>query len=462
MAHDILIVDDEEDIRILTAGILEDEGYQTRTSADSVSALSTIEVRRPTLVLLDIWLQGSDLDGLGILKEIKKDHPNLPVLMMSGHGTVETAVKAIKLGAYDFIEKPFKSDRLINLVKRSIEAASLRRENEELKLRVDSKADLIGTSNAVSQVRQIIEKVAPANSRILISGPSGSGKEVVANMLHSMSRRSNGPFVVLNCATMAPDRMEVELFGTETPSDGQSTPSKVGTFEQAHNGTLFLDEVGDMPLETQGKIVRVLQEQVFTRVGGTTKVEVDVRVVASSSHDLAEEIKTGRFREDLYYRLRVVPIEIPSLKDRREDIPLLTTYFMTKASESTGQNFREIGKDAIAALQSYDWSGGNVRELRNVIERMLIMASDESELPIGTECLPEEIVSGGSTSSDSSFGAEIIGLPLREARKKFERDYLLAQVTRFGGNISRTASFIGMERSALHRKLKSLEIKGSE
>ncbi|MGY9003255.1 MAG: sigma-54-dependent transcriptional regulator, partial [Rhodospirillales bacterium] len=253
-----MIVDDEEDIRILTAGILEDEGYQTRTSTDSVSALSTIEVRRPTLVLLDIWLQGSDLDGLGILKEIKKDHPNLPVLMMSGHGTVETAVKAIKLGAYDFIEKPFKSDRLINLVKRSIEAASLRRENEELKLRVDSKADLIGTSNAVSQVRQIIEKVAPANSRILISGPSGSGKEVVANMLHSMSRRSNGPFVVLNCATMAPDRMEVELFGTETPSDGQSTPSKVGTFEQAHNGTLFLDEVGDMPLETQGKIVRVL------------------------------------------------------------------------------------------------------------------------------------------------------------------------------------------------------------
>jgi two-component system, NtrC family, nitrogen regulation response regulator NtrX len=462
MAHDILIVDDEEDIRVLTAGILEDEGHQVRTAADSASALASIEVRRPNLVLLDIWLQGSDLDGLGILKEIKKDHINLPVLMMSGHGTVETAVKAIKFGAYDFIEKPFKSDRLINLVTRSIEAAQLRRENEELKLRVGSHSELIGTSNAVNHVRQIIEKVAPANSRVLISGPSGSGKEVAAQMLHNLSRRADGPFVVVNCATMEPDRMEEELFGTETPTDGSDTPRKVGTFEQAHNGTLFLDEVGDMPLETQGKIVRVLQEQIFTRVGGTTKVEVDVRVVASSTYDLADEIKEGRFREDLYYRLCVVPIEIPSLRDRREDIPLLAVHFMTKTGETTGQAVRQIGDDAIAALQSYDWSGGNVRELRNVIERMLIMAPEESETPIGTDSLPDEIMSGGSSERESSYGAEVIGLPLREARKIFERDYLLAQVTRFGGNISRTANFIGMERSALHRKLKSLEIKSEE
>lgn len=462
MAHDILIVDDEEDIRILTAGILEDEGHQTRTAADSASALSAIEVRRPNLVLLDIWLQGSNLDGLGILKEIKKDHPNVPVLMMSGHGTVETAVKAIKLGAYDFIEKPFKSDRLINLVTRSVEAAQLRRENEELKLRVGSRAELIGTSNAVNQVRQVIEKVAPANSRVLISGPSGSGKEVAAQMLHSLSRRAEGPFVVVNCATMDPDRMEVELFGTETPTDGSDVQRKVGTFEQAHNGTLFLDEVGDMPLETQGKIVRVLQEQIFTRVGGTTRVEVDVRVVASSTYDLTEEIKAGRFREDLYYRLCVVPIEIPSLRDRREDIPLLASHFMTKAGETTGQSTRKIGEDAIAALQSYDWSGGNVRELRNVIERMLIMAPGETDIAIGSEILPDEITSGGAAVRDTNYGAEVIGLPLREARKIFERDYLLAQVTRFGGNISRTATFIGMERSALHRKLKSLEVKNDE
>jgi len=462
MAHDILIVDDEADIRVLTAGILEDEGYQVRTAADSTSALSAIEVRRPSLVLLDIWLQGSDLDGLGILKEIKKDHANLPVLMMSGHGTVETAVRAIKFGAYDFIEKPFKTDRLINLVTRSIEAAQLRRENEELKLRAGSQSELIGTSNAVNTVRQIIKKVAPANSRVLISGPSGSGKEVAAQMLHKLSRRADGPFVVVNCATMEPDRMEEELFGTETPTDGSDTQRKVGTFEQAHNGTLFLDEVGDMPLETQGKIVRVLQEQIFTRVGGTTRVEVDVRVVASSTYDLVVEIKEGRFREDLYYRLVGVPIEIPSLKDRREDIPLLAAHFMTKTGETTGQAPRQIGEDGIAALQSYDWSGGNVRELRNVIERMLIMASEEHETAIGTESLPDEITSSGSVERDSNYGAEVISLPLREARKIFERDYLLAQVTRFGGNISRTANFIGMERSALHRKLKSLEIKGEE
>ena len=457
MATDILIVDDERDIRTLTGEILEDEGYDIRGAANSQQALAAVEKRQPGLVLLDIWLQGSELDGLGILEAIKANHPDVPVLMMSGHGTVETAVKAIQDGAYDFIEKPFTADRLILLIARAIEASKLRRENAELRLRAGAPLDLIGTSNPMKDVRQAIDRAAPTNSRIIISGPPGSGKEVIARMLHTMSRRTDGPFQAINCAAMHPDRMETELFGTEGNDD---TPRKVGMFERAHMGTLLLDEIGDMPLETQGKIVRVLQEQIFERVGGASRVEVDVRVIASTTKDLTAEINDGNFREDLFYRLNVVPIHVPALIDRRDDIPHLAAYFMQGAATTSGQMPRTFAEDAIVALQTYGWPG-NVRELRNVVERLLIMAPGDSSQPITSAMLPPEIV-GGAPSVDVERNAEIMSLPLRDAREMFEREYLLAQVERFGGNISHTAQFVGMERSALHRKLKSLGVRGQD
>jgi two-component system nitrogen regulation response regulator NtrX len=459
MAHDILIVDDEADIRMLIAGILEDEGMKTREAADADQALAAIGARRPSLVILDIWLQGSRLDGLEILREFKRDHPNLPVVMISGHGNIETAVAAIKQGAYDFIEKPFKADRLLLVVERAIEAGRRRRENEELRLRVGGAPELIGRSPSVTQLRHSLDKVAPTGSRVLITGPAGAGKEVVARMIHGRSRRANGPFVALNCATMRPDRMEVELFGTEHGTDGQ--PRKIGTFEQAHGGTLLLDEVADMPMETQGKIVRVLQEQSFERVGGSARVEVDVRVIASSNRDIPSEIEAGRFRQDLFYRLAVVPIRVPSLTERREDIPLLARHFMIRSSESAGIPGREFGEDALAALQAYDWPG-NVRQLRNVVDWLLIMCGGDPKDPIRADMLPPEIGAITPTVLKWDKGGEIMGLPLREAREVFEREYLLAQVTRFGGNISRTAAFVGMERSALHRKLKSLGVHGTD
>ncbi|MEK7820976.1 MAG: sigma-54 dependent transcriptional regulator [Pseudomonadota bacterium] len=462
MAHDILIVDDEADIRGLVKGILEDEGFQVREAATSAAALQGVETRRPSLVLLDIWLQGSELDGLGILKEIKRDHPAVPVLMMSGHGTIEVAVSAIKIGAYDFIEKPFKSDRLLLLIERAIEAARLKRENEELRLRAGNDVDLIGDSSALRDVIHGIERVAPANSRVLITGPAGAGKEVAARMIHVRSRRSSGPFVVLNCATLGPERFEEELFGVEGEgAGGGESRRRPGILERAHTGTLLLDEVADMPPETQGKIVRVLQEQVFHRVGGRKPVQVDVRVFATSTRDLADEVKAARLREDLFYRLNVVPVVMPSLASRRADIPVLARHFMARAAAAIGQPPREFTEDALASLQSYEWPG-NVRELRNIVERLLIMAPGDSAQPIRAENLPPEIGASATVAKGWERGAEIMGMPLREAREIFEREYLLAQVTRFGGNISRTAAFIGMERSALHRKLKMLGINTDE
>lgn len=454
MAYDILIVDDEADIRMLTAGILEDEGYAPREAGSDTQALEAVRTRRPSLVLLDIWLQGSRLDGLGILKALKKDHPDLPVVMMSGHGTIETAVKALHDGAYDFIEKPFKTDRLLMSVERALETAVLKRENQELRSRGAVESELVGTSARLNQLRQAVEKVAPSNSRVLIYGPAGSGKEVAARHLHQQSRRAKGPFVVLNCATMEADKVESELFGVEAHN---STPGKVGFFEQAHNGTLLLDEVSDMPAETQGKIVRVLQEQRFERVGGNTPVEVDVRVVATTSKDLNEEMAQGRFREDLFYRLNVVPIDLPALSECREDIPLLTDYFMTKTAQALGHAPRQFSGEAMASMQAYDWPG-NVRELRNVVERVLIMAPGEADHPIRTDMLPREVTSNGSETLKWDPTSEIMGLPLRDAREIFEREYLNTQISRFGGNISKTANFVGMERSALHRKLKSLSL----
>jgi two-component system nitrogen regulation response regulator NtrX len=459
MAHDILIVDDEADIRMLIAGVLRDEGYATREGANSDETIAALQARQPSLVILDIWLQGSELDGIAILKKLRAEMPSVPVLMISGHGTIETAVEAIKMGAYDFIEKPFKADRLLLMVARAIEAAQLRRDNEELLLRAGGDIDLVGASSAINQLRQQIDRVAPTGSRVLITGAPGSGKEVVGRLLHLRSRRSKGPFVAVNCATMRPEWLEVELFGSESGSDG--APRKIGTFERAHGGTLFLDEVADMPVETQGKIVRVLQEQTFERVGGSSRVEVDVRVVASSNRELAGEIAAGRFREDLFYRLSVVPIRVPALRERREDIPLLARHFMARASDAARLQPRDFGEDAMAALQAYSWPG-NVRQLRNVIDWLLIMAPGDTREPVRADMLPNEITSIAPTVVKWDKGSEIMTLPLRDAREVFEREYLLAQVTRFGGNISRTAAFVGMERSALHRKLKSLGVFGND
>jgi two-component system nitrogen regulation response regulator NtrX len=459
MAHDILIVDDEADIRMLISGVLRDEGYATREAADSAEAFSAIQARQPTLVILDIWLQGSELDGIEILRRLQDEMASVPIVVISGHGTIETAVEAIKIGAYDFIEKPFKSDRLLLVVARAIEATQLRRENAELKLRAGGELDLVGASSAVNQLRQQIERVAPTGSRVLITGAPGSGKEVVGRLLHARSRRAEGPFVAVNCATMRPDRLEIELFGSEPSGDG--TPRKIGTFERAHGGTLFLDEVADMPLETQGKIVRALQEQTFERVGGSRRVEVDVRVVAASNRELAAEIAAGRFREDLFYRLNVVPIRVPPLRERREDIPLLARHFMQRGAEAVGIAAREFGEDALAALQAYTWPG-NVRQLRNVVDWLLIMAPGDNGDAVRADMLPNEITAIAPSVVKWDKGSEIMTLPLRDAREVFEREYLLAQVTRFGGNISRTAAFVGMERSALHRKLKSLGVFGND
>jgi two-component system nitrogen regulation response regulator NtrX len=461
MSRDILIVDDEADIRDLVAGLLEDEGYETRTAGDSDTALAQIEQRRPNLVILDIWLQGSRLDGLELLDFIRRDHPEVPVVIISGHGNVETAVSAIKRGAYNFIEKPFKTDHLLHLVQAATEAARLRRENDELRARYLPADEVVGISPAINSVRQIVERVAPANSRVLIAGPTGSGKEVIARQIHKLSSRANGPFVVVNAANIAPERMEVELFGIERKQVGQVQSRKIGLFEQAHGGTLFLDEVGDMPMETQNKILRVLVEQMFERVDGSRKVQVDVRVMSSTTKDLRQLIETSRFREDLYHRLNVVPIQVPPLSARRDDIPLLIDYFMERLTTSGGMARREISADVIAALQAYEWPG-NVRQLRNVVERMLIMAAEDVLEQIGADMLPAEINASGSALLRAGQGEAIMSVPLREAREAFEKEYLQAQITRFGGNISRTASFVGMERSALHRKLKSLGLQTGE
>jgi len=457
MALDLLVVDDEQDIRRLIAEILRDEGYGCREIGSGEGALEAIEVSVPDLIILDIWLQGSAFDGLEVLEKVLAAHPNLPVIMISGHADIETAVNAIKVGAYDFIEKPFKADRLLILVRRALDAAQLRREVATLRQRVSVDSELIGKSPAIVRLRAAIDRVAPTESRVLISGPAGVGKEVVARMLHDLSRRSAGPLIVLNCATMAPDRMEIELFGREGEEDGMR--SVAGTLEQADGGTLLLDEVADMPLETQGKIVRVLQEQRFLRVGGSKPVEVDVRVIASTNRDLNSRMTEGLFREDLFYRLSVVPLEIPALKSRPDDIPALLDYFMNTVSRNAGIPARPIAEDAMMALQSYGWPG-NVRQLRNVVDWMLIMASGAPGEAITAEDLPPEIGAAGPVAMSWEEGSEIMGLSLRDARERFERQYLKAQISRFGGNISKTASFVGMERSALHRKLKSLGIHG--
>lgn len=451
MALDILIVDDEADIRELVAGVLEDEGYETRTAGDSDSALAAISERLPSLVVLDIWLQGSRLDGIELLEDLKQRHPGLPVVMISGHGNIETAVAAIKRGAYDFIEKPFQADQLLLVVQRATENERLRRENEELRFRAGIETELTGSSTVLNNVRATLKRVAATGSRVLIDGPPGSGKEVAARLLHQWSSRASGPFVVVAAARLHPDRFEEELFGSEADSE----PIRVGLFEQAHGGTLFLDEVGDMPLPTQAKILRVLTEQMFQRVGGVRSVRVDVRVVSATARDLATEIANGRFREDLFYRLSVVPVRLPSLQERREDIAELAEHFLAKLAAERRIATPRVSDDAMAALQAYDWPG-NIRQLRNVIERTLILAPPDRAGRVDADMLPPEITAEPAKLIPNEAVRSIMGTPLREARESFEREYLRVQIRRFSGNISKTALFIGMERSALHRKLKAL------
>ncbi|HYD19556.1 MAG TPA: sigma-54 dependent transcriptional regulator [Patescibacteria group bacterium] len=453
---DILIVDDQEDIRSLIEGILEDEGYKTRSAKDSQTAQKMIAEKEPDLLVLDIWLENSEMDGMELLKKLVKSHPALPVIMISGHGNIETAVNAIQLGAYDFIEKPFKADKLLVLSGRALESARLKKENAELRLKaLGNVSELHGHSHLIQQVRQGIERVAPTNSRVLITGEPGTGKSVAARMIHTMSKRADKNYVVLNCAIMSSDRIEQELFGAE------GTGRKEGVLEQAQGGTLVLDEVADMPLETQAKIVRVLQDQHFTRLGGNEKIELDVRVVASTNQNLAELMAQGKFRQDLYYRLNVVPIEIPALQERLEDIPTLAQFFMDLAAKTANVPPRRFADDAMALMQAYDWPG-NVRQLRNVIEWLLIMAPGPSQVAITADMLPPDLKLQAVEMIRGREGVELMSKPLREAREIFEREYLLSQVNRFGGNISKTAGFIGMERSALHRKLKSLGIQAND
>ncbi|HEV2080640.1 MAG TPA: sigma-54 dependent transcriptional regulator [Allosphingosinicella sp.] len=453
MALDILVVDDEEDIRDLVSGVLEDEGYSTRTAANSSETLEALADRRPSLVLLDVWLQGSKLDGLQLLEEIKSRDPSLPVLMISGHGNLDTAVAAIRQGAVDFIEKPFEAGHLLHLVARATETDRLRRENATLKAQVGQETELTGSSAGINNVRATLKRVAGTGSRVLITGPAGVGKEVAARLLHNWSPRANAPFVVVSAARMTPERVEEELFGVEEGGE----LARPGLLEQAHGGTLFLDEIADMPLPAQGKILRVLTDQSFTRVGGQRVVKVDMRVVSSSAKQLSEEIAAGRFREDLFYRLNVVPVHLPALSERREDIAELVAHFAARYASEQRARTPRVSDDAIAALQAYDWPG-NVRQLRNVVERTIILAPTERLGCIEMDMLPPEILNEQAQLSPNNAVKAIMGAPLREARETFEREYLRVQIRRFSGNISRTATFIGMERSALHRKLKALGI----
>lgn len=449
MSRDILIVDDEPDIRNLLAGILSDEGYAVREAANADAAYEALAARAPQLVVLDVWLEGSKEDGLQILARIKNDYPQVPVLIISGHGTVKMAVTAIKQGAFDFLEKPFESERLLLLAARALENAQLKKENQELKTRSYSATELIGTSQAIQSLKSNIEKIAPANSRILIMGPPGSGKELTARLIHQGSKRASAPLVIMNCASLEPDKFDEKLFGIES-ADARRT----GYMEDAHTGTLLLDEVADLPLETQAKLVRVLQDQSFQRVGGQTQVNVDVRVIAASNRDLQELINAGKFRQDLFYRLNVVPLRLSPLTERREDIPALMQYFLTRAAENAGAQPPKLGTNAEVALQAHDWPG-NIRQLRNVAEWLVIMYGG-SDKPLQASDLPPDVQQNTPQVLNWEKGAEIMAQPLREAREVFEREYLLAQLSRFGGNISRTALFVGMERSALHRKLKLL------
>ena len=447
---DILIVDDERDIRELISDILEDEGFATRLAGNSDEAMQAINAEPPALIILDIWLKDSRMDGIDILKTVKRDNPDVPVVIISGHGNIEIAVAAIRQGAYDFIEKPFNIDQLLVVIRRGMETSRLRRENQSLRRKDVSSAEMIGGSAAFRALINQLDKVTKSNGRVMLTGPAGSGKEVAARYIHARSNRASAPFVTVNCAGVEPDRMEEVLFGRESPERGVEP----GLLEQAHGGVIYFDEVADMPLGTQSKILRVLVDQQFTRVGGNDKVRVDLRVISSTNRDLAAAIAQESFRQELYHRLNVVPIAVPSLEERREDIPALAAHFITEFNRSQGLPLRTLTDEAVALMQTMVWPG-NVRQLKNLVERVLILGDGTG--PIEARELPGEEDHGEEDGRVVLSGA-LATLPLREAREAFEREYLLTQINRFGGNISRTANFVGMERSALHRKLKSLGV----
>jgi len=458
MALDILIVDDEDDIRDLIAGILEDEGFEARQAHDADSALNEIARRRPSLVFLDIWMQGSRLDGLQLLDVFQTQHPEMPVVMISGHGNIETAVSAIRRGAYDYIEKPFKIDRLLLITQRAMEATRLKSEIADLRGRTNgADADLVGNSPALQAIKGVIDKSAPTNSRLFISGPSGAGKGLVARSIHAKSTRAEAPFVEINCSLYAPDEVQVVLFGRESREKTGTLRTEVGALERAHGGTLYLSEVATLPAAAQQSLLRTLVENKFTRVGGTVAVPIDVRIISSSSQNVAQQIEAGQFRSDLFHRLAIVPLQLTPLKERREDVPSLVNLFIEQLCRMHNLRTLSIGDDAIAVLQAQDWPG-NARQLRNSIERLLILVKDQSpdDGLITAAMLPSDIGEVLPTVGDTDASAHLMSLPLREAREGFERQYLLAQIERFGGNISKTAEFVGMERSALHRKIKTL------
>ena len=447
---DILVVDDEPDIRGLIGDILEDEGHGTRMAWDSDTAFGEINRAAPDLIILDIWLKDSRLDGIDILKRVRRDNPAIPVVIISGHGNIEIAVAAIKQGAYDFIEKPFNIDQLMVVIGRALETSRLRRENAALRGIDAGNHEMLGTSSAFRQMKSQLDKVARTNSRVMLTGPAGSGKDVAARYIHRNSDRAKGPFVIVSSASVGAEQMEEVLFGRE----GSERGVEPGLFERAHTGILFFDEVADMPQGTQSKILRVLVDQAFHRVGCTDTVRVDVRVLSATTRDLAKEVASGRFRTELFHRLNVVPVTVPGLEARREDIPLLAGHFLEELNSSQGLPQRSLSPEAEAQLQTMRWPG-NVRQLRNTLERALILGADHG--PIQPEELANES-SANSAAAGGGLGSAFAGLALREAREVFEREYLVAQINRFGGNISRTASFVGMERSALHRKLKSLNV----
>ncbi|MGY3670551.1 nitrogen assimilation response regulator NtrX [Marinovum sp. KMM 9989] len=447
---DILIVDDERDIRELIGDILEDEGYSTRLAGGSDECMAALNEEPPALMILDIWLKDSRMDGIDILKTVKRDNPGIPVVIISGHGNIEIAVAAIKQGAYDFIEKPFNIDQLLVVIRRAMETSRLRRENQQLKRKETTAAEMVGDSASFRALVSQLDKVTKSNGRVMLTGPAGSGKEVAARYIHAQSGRAEAPFVTVNCASIEPETMEEVLFGRELTERGV----EAGLLEQAHGGVIYFDEVADMPLGTQSKILRVLVDQQFTRVGGADKVRVDLRVISSTNRNLEEEIEAERFRQELFHRLNVVPIAVPSLEERREDIPVLAEYFIKSCNDSQGLPMRQLSDEAIALMQTMTWPG-NVRQLKNLIERVLILGDGTGN--IEAHELPQDAPTGQEEGRVVLAGT-LATLPLREAREAFEREYLLTQINRFGGNISRTASFVGMERSALHRKLKSLGV----
>ena len=446
----ILVVDDEKDIRQLLGQILSDEGYKVCLARNSESAMNEINENAPDLIILDIWLKDSHMDGIEILKTVRSNDHDIPVVVISGHGNIEIAVAAVKQGAYDFLEKPFNSEQLLVVIRRALEASRLRREITNLRRNELVASNMVGDSTSFKTLKTQLDKVTRSNGRVMLSGPAGSGKEIAARYIHINSHRAKEPFVSVSCASIEPNKMEEVLFGTEF--DGIIKP---GLLEKSNGGILFFDEVADMPLRTQSKILRVLVEQTFSRVGGNDLVRVDLRVISSTSKNLVAKISAGEFREELFHRLNVVPIKVPSLESRREDIPILTKHFTEQLRQTEGLPHRLFSESALTKMQTMPWPG-NIRQLRNAVEQVLILGPEN--MPVEALELPEPRQIDKVNTVNNVFEENLINLSLRDAREVFEREYLMTQINRFGGNISKTAIFVGMERSALHRKMKTLSI----